>query len=123
MEQFDLRAILVVFGVITMITGLATENLKKVFWRDIPTSLLTIIVAEVLTLGSGSAYALIMGTTILWWHIAAAVVAGRAVAYAAMASYDKRMEIKKSLEEIKSRKRGEQHEGHFDEAGGETAVR
>lgn len=104
MEQFDLRAILVVFGAITIITGLATEILKKVFWRDIPTSLLTIIVAEALTLGSGFIYATLMGTTVLWWHMLAAVVAGRGVAYAAMASYDKYVEIKKSWAKIKGEK-------------------
>ena len=104
MGQFDLRAILVVFGVLTIFTGLATENLKKVFWRDIPTSLLTITVAEVLTLGSGLIYAAIMGTTVLWWHVLAAIVAGRCVAYAAMASYDKHVEIKESWAKIKGEK-------------------
>lgn len=105
MEQYDMRAILVVFGVLTILTGLVTEIIKKFVWRDLPTSLLAIFVAEGLTLGSGLTYALFVGATVLWWHIAAAVVAGRGVAYFAMQSYDKRIEIKKSLKRIKKHKK------------------
>ena len=108
MEQYDLRAILVVFGVLTILTGLVTEAVKKVVWQDLPTSLLAIFVAEGLTLGSGLTYALFVGATVLWWHIAAAVVAGRGVAYFAMLSYDKRVEIKKSLKKIKGDKNARQ---------------
>lgn len=108
MEQYDMRAILVVFGVLTILTGLVTEAIKKVVWQELPTSLLAIFVAEGLTLGSGLTYALIVGATVLWWHIAAAVVAGRGVAYFAMLSYDKRIEIKKSLAKIKGERRRKQ---------------
>ena len=101
MEQYDLRAILVVFGVLTILTGLVTEIIKKVIWQELPTSLLAIFVAEGLTLGSGLTYALIVGATVLWWHVAAAVVAGRGVAYFAMLSYDKRIEIKRSRAKIR----------------------
>lgn len=104
MERVDLREIIVVIGVLTIVTNGATEVLKRIFWREIPTSLLAILIAEGLTLGSGCTYALIMGTTVLWWHVLAAVIAGRAVAYAAMLSYDKHVEIKKSLAKIKGEK-------------------
>lgn len=117
MEQYDMRAILVVFGVLTILTGLATETIKKVAWRELPTSLLAIFVAEGLTLGSGLTYALITGAAVLWWHAAAAVVAGRAVAYFAMLSYDKRIEIKKSLAKIKGEKNERKKRQNGEDAG------
>ena len=89
MEVFDTRMILVVVGVLTLATNIVTEVLKKLFWNLIPTNILTVIVAESLTLISGFSYAQIAGSGILWHHIAAAVVAGLFVSYAAMFGFDK----------------------------------
>ena len=104
MERVDLREIIVVIGALVIVTNAATEILKRFFWRDIPTSLLAILIAHCLTLGSGLTYAVIMGTTILWWHVVAAIIAGRSIAYAAMLSYDKHVEIMKRLAAIKGEK-------------------
>ena len=99
MEKFDLRVILVVIGVLTLVTGIVTEILKKVFWQVVPSSLLAVLVAEGLTLASGFAYAQLAGTVILWYHVIAAIVAGRGVAYTAMYGYDKHVEIRRELKE------------------------
>lgn len=123
MNRVDLREIIVVIGALTILTNVTTEILKRFFWREIPTSLLAILIAHCLTLGSGLTYAVVMGTAVLWWHVVAAIIAGRAVAYAAMLSYDKRVEIKKRLAEIGSSKKGEHHERDICETDGGTAVR
>ena len=117
MERVDLREIIVVIGVLTIVTNAATEVLKRIFWREIPTSLLAILIAQCLTLGSGCTYAIIMGTTVLWWHVVAAVIAGRAVAYAAMLSYDKRIEIKKRWAQIKEEKIERQKRQNGEDSG------
>ena len=99
MEKFDLRVILTVMGVLTLITGIVTAVLKKFFKRILPPSLLAILVAEGLTLGAGVLYAIVMRATVLWYHVAAAVIAGQVVAYAAMFGYDKFIEIQHWLKE------------------------
>ena len=104
MEQFDLRVVLVVLGVLILATGIVTEVLKKVFWQSIPSSLLTIIVAEGLTLGAGLIYAVVTGATVIWYHVIAAVIAGEGVAFSAMFGYDKFIEIKRDFMLIKFEK-------------------
>lgn len=123
MDRVDLREIIVVIGALAILTNVTTEILKRFFWREIPTSLLAILIAHCLTLGSGLTYAVVMGTTVLWWHVVAAIIAGRAVAYAAMLSYDKRVEIKKRLTEIRGSKKGEHLERDIRETDGGIAVR
>ena len=117
MGSADLREIIVVIGVLTIITNAATEILKRFFWREIPTSLLAILIAHCLTLGSGLTYAVVMGTAVLWWHVVAAIIAGRAVAYAAMLSYDKSAEIKKRLATIKGEKNERKERQNGEDAG------
>ena len=73
--MFDTRIILSAVGVLTMLTNMITEVLKKLLWNIIPTNILVVLVAESLTLVSGFAYAQIAGSTILWYHVAAAVAA------------------------------------------------
>ena len=92
MEQFDLRIILIVVGVLTLITGLITEILKQFCWNIMPTNLVALLVAEFLTLVSGLIYSQIAGTVVLWWHVLAALIAGRFVACSAMYSYDKMLQ-------------------------------
>lgn len=95
--MFDTRIILSAVGVLTMLTNMITEVLKKLLWNIIPTNILVVLVAESLTLVSGFAYAQIAGSTILWYHVAAAVAAGLFVAYAAMFGFDK---FKETIEKV-----------------------
>lgn len=94
MGQFDLRAILVVLGVLTITTGIVTEILKPILQRIIPTNILVVLVAEGLTLLPGFIYAQLASTEILWYHILAAMVAGYHVACVAMISHDKLQDVK-----------------------------
>ena len=106
MGQFDLRAILTVVGGLTLTTALVTEILKQVFWHTIPTRLLAIIVAEGLTLGAGILYAAVMGATVLWYHVTAAVVAGLSVAYSATYGFDLFVEIERAIKKKRNKRRG-----------------
>ena len=80
-----------------VVTNIITEVIKKLTWDKVPTNLLVVIIAEILTLASGSAYAQINGITIVWYHVAGAIVVGIFVSYAAMFGFDK---LRQTLEQI-----------------------
>jgi hypothetical protein len=85
--------LLSVIGLLVAITNIITEVLKKVTWEKIPTQILALLISEVLTLIAFFAFMQIKGITILWYMIAAAVVVGLLVAYAAMFGFEKLKEI------------------------------
>ena len=68
----------------TVLTNIIVEVLKRATWEKMPTNLLAIIVAMVLTLVAFFGYMAFMGYAVMWYYVAAAVVVGFAVAYAAM---------------------------------------
>ena len=103
-EQFDLRVLLVVIEMIAIIVSVMTNVLKKVFWCEIPTKLLVIIVSEGLTLSAGLTYAVITGAPVLPHHILAAIAAAQGIAYAAMFGYDQFIEIKRDFNRIRGNK-------------------
>jgi hypothetical protein len=72
-----------------IVTNIITEVIKKVTWDKIPTNLLVVLIAELLTFGIGIAYAQIYEYAIMWYHIAGAAVVGVFVSYAAMFGFDK----------------------------------
>lgn len=84
-----MSTILIIVGVLMAMTNIITQVLKEVTWDKIPTNYLVVIIAEVLTLASGAAYAQIHAFPVLWYHVAAAIVVGLFVAYAAMFGFDK----------------------------------
>ena len=100
MEMFDNRIVLMAVGLLTLVTNAVVEVLKQIFWDKIPTNILVVVVAEVLTLTSGFAYAYIAGTTVLWFHVVAAFVAGLMVAGSAMFGFDKFRETMKKVGEL-----------------------
>ena len=95
MEMFDNRVVLVAVGLLTLVTNAVVEVLKQILWNKIPTNLLVVIVAEILTLASGFGWAQATSATVLWYHVVAAVVAGLMVAGSAMFGFDK---FKETLE-------------------------
>ena len=97
MKSIDLSVILMVVFALTIITNIITEVLKKLLWTQIPTNILVVVIAMTLTILCGAAYAAITATAILWYHVAAAVILGLFVAYAAMFGFDK---LKQALEQI-----------------------
>jgi len=92
----ELSKLLIVVGFLMVLTNIITEVLKKLLWDKLPTNLLVVIIALVLTLASGAAYAQIKGIEVLWYYVAAAIVVAFLVAYAAMFGFDK---LKQMLEQ------------------------
>lgn len=89
----EITAVITCIGVLVALTNIVVEVLKKVTYDKLPTNIVAVIVAEILTLGFGIAYFQIKSITILWYMIAALVIAGIMVAYAAMFGFDKLKEI------------------------------
>ena len=96
MENFDIGIILVIVGALMALTNIIAEVLKKLLWDRLPTNILVVIIAQVLTLATGAAYAQITGVEVLWYYVVAAIVLGFLVAYAAMFGFDK---LKQALEQ------------------------
>ena len=90
---FDWSVVLSIVGVLVVITNIIVQVVKKVTWDKLPTNILATLVAIVLTLGAFFAYCQIEGITVVWYMIAAAVVLGFFVAYAAMFGFDKLKEV------------------------------
>lgn len=89
MKTFDVSTLLVIIGVLVALTNLIVEVLKKVTWNKMSTNVLALLVGLVLTVAAGIAYFQIVRISITWYLIAALVVVGFMVAYAAMFGFDK----------------------------------
>lgn len=99
-----ISTLLIVVAVATVLVNIIVEVLKKITWDLIPTNLLAFIVAEVITLLAFFAICQVRGIPVVWYMVAAAVVLGLIVAYAAMFGFDKLRELIEQLGTIKSRK-------------------
>ena len=95
-----ISTLLIVVAVATVLVNIIVEVLKKVTWDLIPTNL----VSEVITLLAFFAICQIQGVPVVWYMVAAAVVLGLIVAYAAMFGFDKLQELIEQLGVIKDRK-------------------
>lgn len=93
-------AILSIIGVLVVLTNIIAQVLKKMTWDKIPTNCLVIIISMVLTLAAFFAYCQICAITIAWYMVAAAIVLGFLVAYAAMFGFDK---LKETLAQIEKK--------------------
>ena len=99
-----ISTLLIVVAVATVLVNIIVEVLKKITWDLIPTNLLAFIVAETITLLAFFAICQIQGVPVVWYMVAAAVVLGLIVAYAAMFGFDKLQELIDQLGVIKDRK-------------------
>ena len=99
-----ISTLLIVVAVATVLVNIIVEVLKKVTWDLIPTNLLAFIVAETITLLAFFAIYQVRGIPVVWYMVAAAVVLGLIVAYAAMFGFDKLRELIEQLGVIKSRR-------------------
>ena len=89
----ELSVIITVIGILVALTNIIVEVAKKATWNKVPTNVLALIVAVVLTLAVGFAYCQIKSVLVTWYIIVALVVTGFMVAYAAMFGFDKLKEI------------------------------
>ena len=96
----NISALMVTIGVLVVLTNIIVEVLKKMTWDKVPTNILAILVA--LTLVAFFAWAAYTGTTVLWYYVAAVVVVGFLVAYAAMFGFDKLREALGKIQELKA---------------------
>lgn len=99
-----ISTLLIVVAVATVLVNIIVQVIKQITWDLIPTNLLAFIVSEVITLLAFFAICQVQGIPVMWYMIAAAVVLGLIVAYAAMFGFDKLRELIEQLGTIKSRK-------------------
>ena len=85
-------AVISIIGVLVALTNIIVQVVKKAVWDKLPTNVLAVIVSMVLTLVTFFAYCQIKAIAVVWYMVAAAVVLGFMVSYAAMFGYDKLME-------------------------------
>lgn len=88
----DLTVIIPILGVLVALTNIIVQVTKKVTWDKLPTNIVALTVSEALTIAAGVAYSQIRVITMTWYIIAALIVGGFLVAYAAMFGYDKLLE-------------------------------
>jgi ABC-type uncharacterized transport system permease subunit len=92
-----ISAILLAALILTVITNIIVQVLKKLTWDKIPTNILAFIVAMAVTLLAFFAACEILGVAVAWYMVAGAVGLGVFVAYAAMFGFDK---LREALEQI-----------------------
>lgn len=97
-SMLNWSAILSFIGVLVVLTNIVVQVLKKLTWDKLPTNILAVIIAMVLTLAAFFAYCQIKCITVTWYMVVAAIVLGFLVAYAAMFGFDK---LKEALAQIK----------------------
>lgn len=90
---YGICMMILIIGVLVVLTNIIVEVLKKQTWEKIPTDVLAFIVAMVLTVAAYFAVACYLGWAIAWYYVAAAIVVGFMVAYAAMVGYDKLLNL------------------------------
>lgn len=102
-------ALIAAIGALVILTNVIVEVLKKAIPNSrFPTNLLALIVSMALTLVAFFAWAAINAVVIAWYYVAAAVVVGMLVAYAAMFGFDK---LKETLGVILVSKSGPGYQG------------
>lgn len=99
-SYFDWSLILSLAGVLVVLTNIIVQVLKKLTWDKLPTNILATAVSMVLTLAAFFAYCQIKAVPVVWYTVAAAVVLGFMVAYAAMFGFDK---LKEALAQLNSK--------------------
>ena len=89
----DITVIIPILGVLVALTNVIVQVVKKATWDKLPTNIVALVVAETLTVAAGIAYCQIRAVAMTWYIVAALIVGGFMVAYAAMFGYDKLLEI------------------------------
>lgn len=92
-----ISAVLLIVAILVVITNIIVQVVKKATWDKIPTNLLVVIVSMALTVAVFLAIFQIKAMAITWYMIAAVLVLGIFVAYAAMFGFDK---FREALEQI-----------------------
>lgn len=94
-----ISAILVAVMILMVITNIIVEVLKKLTWDKVPTNILAVLVAMVVTLVAFFSICQIEKIEVTWYLVAGAVGLGFTVAFAAMFGFDK---LRQTLDQITS---------------------
>lgn len=94
--------LMIAIGVLVVLTNIIVEVLKKFTYEKIPTNILAVLVALVLTIVAFFALMAWAALPIHWYYVAAAVVVAFLVAYAAMFGFDKLKEAMVKMQEFKA---------------------
>lgn len=89
----DLAILFPILGVLVALTNLIVQVAKKATWDKLPTNIVALAVAEMLTIAAGIACCQINAVDMTWYIVAALIVGGFMVAYAAMFGFDKLKQI------------------------------
>ena len=89
----DLTQIIPIIGVLVALTNVIVQVLKKATWDKLPTNVLALVIAMLLCLVAGIAYCQVNAISMTWYLVAALIVLGFLVAYAAMFGFDKLQEV------------------------------
>lgn len=95
--MMDYAMILTVIGFLTVLVNLIVQVVKPLTYDKVPTEILATLLSEVLTLLAYFGYAEYASWTVTWYTVAAAVVVGLLVSYAAQFGYDKLQEALNSI--------------------------
>lgn len=87
--MLDISVIVSIIGGLVVVTNIIVQVLKKATWDKLPTNILALLVAIVLTVAAGIAYCQIQAIVLTWYMLVAFFVVGFMVAYAAMFGFDK----------------------------------
>ena len=85
----EIATIITIIGILVALTNVIVEVVKTATWDKLPTNIVALIVALVLTMLARIAYCQINGIVLTWYIIIALVVVGFMVSYAAMFGFDK----------------------------------
>lgn len=99
----NIPVILSVVGALVVVTNIIVQVLKNLTWDKLPTNVLAVIVSMTMTMIAFFAYCQINSIPVVWYMIAAAVVLGFLVAFAAMFGFDKLKETIAQLERAKNK--------------------
>lgn len=84
----NISIVITVVGILTVMTNIIVEVLKKLTFNVIPTQFLAAIVSEVLTILIYVGYCNYCDLKVTWYFVTAAIVLGFMVSYAAMFGFD-----------------------------------
>lgn len=85
---------LLIIGVLAFITAVIVQTVKEMpYLKDAPTSLVALMIAEIITVLSLFAGCQYMGISILWYYVCAAIIAGFIVYLVATGGWDKLNDI------------------------------
>lgn len=96
----SISALLVIIGALVALVNIIVQVLKQITWDKIPTNIVALLVSIILTLIAFFAWAAYVNLYIYWYYVAAAIVVGFMVAYAAMFGYDKLKETLLRIQNI-----------------------